>query len=297
MAYDFSQDVNSSKVEEVYPPLFLDLYAELKDILHIDDAKALHKFLNGTLAASMEAAMIDLLPPMDWASEDNIQDFILDMMDHTREKFEEIYREEYTEAKGVLRNMNLEGIVYDLQVHMALVATCVAEMVIGAQDTRIDKKECVIEKAADPERPGAGASNIFQYMEDREEWKNAYDLILPWLDFPSLKQVAGFLFRNDPAELSEVITDEFDYLDIQQKRDLELLIDATLRKVSDDQRAVYGSLCGGVLSARHALNDAALGAVRKNLKEEMKIAAANIAEGVLAVQDQYIFPEDIKPGL
>lgn len=287
MTYDFSHDVHSPKVEDVYPPLFLGLYAELKDILRIDDVKALHKFLNDDLAASMEAEVVSLLPPLDWASQDNLVDFVSDLMSRSRERFEDIYKEEYTEANGRFENMDLNGIVYELQVHMASVATYIAEMVVAAKDTRIEKETCVLEKTSTVKTTSA-----FLPVPDREEYKYAYDIILPWLDFPSLTQVAGFLFRGDQFELSEVIADEFDYLCDQEKYDLEDLIDATLDKISEDQKEKYHELCGGLSSVRHGMNNRALGAIRQNLKLEMKFAAANIAEGVLAVQDSYIFPED-----
>ena len=94
--------------------------------------------------------------------------------------------------------------------------------------------------------------------------------------------------------LSETITDEFNDLNAQQKRDLEHLIDATLDKISEEQRGEYSKLCKGVVSVRHAPNEKALSVIKGNLKAEMKIACTNIAIGVMAVQDHYIFPEDLK---
>ena len=294
MTYDFSHHVNSPKIEEAYPPLFLDFYAELKDILHIDDTKALHKFLNGDLCASMVAEMAELLPPMDWASQDNIKDFIAETMDRTREKFENIYRNDYVEAKGILRNMDLEAILHDLQTDMATVATCVTELVIGWKDTRIEKDNCKIQSSNAADDLSEDGIHIFVPSPDIEEYKKICEKIMPWLKFSSLSQVAGFLFRGDPLELSETITDEFNDLNAQQKRDLEHLIDATLDKISEEQRGEYSKLCKGVVSVRHAPNEKALSVIKGNLKAEMKIACTNIAIGVMAVQDHYIFPEDLK---
>lgn len=141
MKYDFSRCVAEADAEKVYPKLFTDLYADIKDILAIDTADQMYRFINETLCMEMLDEVFHVLPPADWEFEDKIKCLVTNLLDQTRFEHKRMYHLEYKRVArkgGSIEDMNTGEIIRSLQLHMMDVSARLAEATLSVNDKRIE---------------------------------------------------------------------------------------------------------------------------------------------------------------